>query len=78
MQIYDLIDETNLWKNDNQILMSLQKLGEPIQNRYIEADERPKAFDELGRQIQQYIKIIEAYKAKVPFLTRTIFKALIL
>ncbi|XP_073727156.1 heat shock 70 kDa protein 4a [Misgurnus anguillicaudatus] len=45
-------------------LAELKKLGDPIRNRFIEADERPKAFDELGRQIQQYRKIVEAYKAK--------------
>ncbi|XP_050948824.1 heat shock 70 kDa protein 4a [Labeo rohita] len=45
-------------------LNELKKLGEPIQNRFVEAEERPKAFEELGRQIQQYMKIIEAYKAK--------------
>lgn len=31
----------------------------------MEAEERPKAFEELGRQIQLYMKIIEAYKTKV-------------
>ncbi|XP_052393228.1 heat shock 70 kDa protein 4a [Carassius gibelio] len=45
-------------------LLELKKLGEPILNRYREAEERPKAFDELGRQIQQYMKVVEAYKAK--------------
>ncbi|KAF4098186.1 heat shock 70 kDa protein 4a [Onychostoma macrolepis] len=45
-------------------LAELKKLGEPIQNRYMEAEERPKALDELGRQIQQYMKVVEAYKAK--------------
>ncbi|XP_056587297.1 heat shock 70 kDa protein 4a isoform X1 [Triplophysa dalaica] len=45
-------------------LAELKKLGDPIRSRYVEADERPRAFDELGRQIQQYIKILEAYKAK--------------
>ncbi|KAK2873149.1 hypothetical protein QQF64_017105 [Cirrhinus molitorella] len=45
-------------------LNELKKLGDPIQNRFVEAEERPKAFDELGRQIQQYMKIVEAYKAK--------------
>uniref|UniRef100_A0A673JEJ4 Heat shock 70 kDa protein 4-like n=1 Tax=Sinocyclocheilus rhinocerous TaxID=307959 RepID=A0A673JEJ4_9TELE len=45
-------------------LVELKKLGEPIQNRYTEAEERPKALDELGRQIQQYTKVVEAYKAK--------------
>uniref|UniRef100_A0A4W4F952 Heat shock protein 4a n=1 Tax=Electrophorus electricus TaxID=8005 RepID=A0A4W4F952_ELEEL len=45
-------------------LSELKKLGQPIQERALEAEERPKAFDELGKQIQQYMKILEAYKAK--------------
>lgn len=43
----------------------LQKIGQPIYDRYLEAEERPKAFEELGRQIQMYMKIVESYKAKV-------------
>uniref|UniRef100_A0A8C4EJV5 Heat shock protein 4a n=1 Tax=Dicentrarchus labrax TaxID=13489 RepID=A0A8C4EJV5_DICLA len=46
-------------------LAELKKMGQPIHERYMEAEERPKAFEELGRQIQLYMKIIEAYKAKV-------------
>uniref|UniRef100_A0A3Q2FIH1 Heat shock protein 4a n=1 Tax=Cyprinodon variegatus TaxID=28743 RepID=A0A3Q2FIH1_CYPVA len=45
-------------------LAELKKIGQPIHDRYMEAEERPKAFEELGRQIQMYMKIIEAYKAK--------------
>ncbi|KAM9729665.1 heat shock 70 kDa protein 4a isoform 2-T2 [Menidia menidia] len=45
-------------------LAELKLIGQPIRDRYMEAEERPKAFDELGRQIQMYMKIIEAYKAK--------------
>ncbi|XP_034453285.1 heat shock 70 kDa protein 4b [Hippoglossus hippoglossus] len=45
-------------------LTELKKLGQPIQERYTEAEERPKAFDELGKQIQQYMKFVEAYKIK--------------
>ncbi|XP_019958780.2 heat shock 70 kDa protein 4b [Paralichthys olivaceus] len=45
-------------------LAELKKLGQPIQERYTEAEERPKAFDELGKQIQQYMKFVEAYKMK--------------
>ncbi|XP_069366533.1 heat shock 70 kDa protein 4a isoform X2 [Paralichthys olivaceus] len=45
-------------------LAELKKLGQPIQERFREAEERPKAFDDFGRQIQLYMKIIEAYKAK--------------
>lgn len=44
-------------------LAELKKMGQPIYDRYLEAEERPRAFEELGRQIQQYMKIIECYKA---------------
>ncbi|KAL4659746.1 heat shock 70 kDa protein 4-like [Arapaima gigas] len=39
-------------------------LGLPIQDRYIESVERQKAFEDLGRQIQQYMKVVEAFKMK--------------
>ncbi|CAM9330362.1 unnamed protein product [Lampetra planeri] len=45
-------------------LAELKNIGQPIFQRFMEAEERPKAFDELGRQIQIYMKIIEAYKTK--------------
>ncbi|XP_027886272.1 heat shock 70 kDa protein 4a [Xiphophorus couchianus] len=45
-------------------LAELKKIGQPIHDRYLEAEERPKAFEELGRQIQMYMKIVESYKAK--------------
>lgn len=45
-------------------LTDLKKLGQPIQDRYTESEERPRAFEELGRQLQQYMKIVEAYKTK--------------
>uniref|UniRef100_A0A8C2H255 Heat shock protein 4b n=1 Tax=Cyprinus carpio TaxID=7962 RepID=A0A8C2H255_CYPCA len=45
-------------------LIDLKSLGQPIQDRYTEFEERPRAFDELGRQLQQYMKIVEAYKTK--------------
>ncbi|XP_056298879.1 heat shock 70 kDa protein 4a isoform X1 [Pseudoliparis swirei] len=45
-------------------LTELKKMGQPIYERYLEAEERPKAFQELGRLVQMYMKIIEAYKAK--------------
>lgn len=48
-----------------QTACSLQKLGQPIQDRFTEAEERPKAFEELGKQIQQYMKFVEACKIKV-------------
>uniref|UniRef100_A0A8C6KN35 Heat shock protein 4b n=1 Tax=Nothobranchius furzeri TaxID=105023 RepID=A0A8C6KN35_NOTFU len=45
-------------------LAELKKLGQPILERYLEAEDRPKAFEELGKQIQQYMKFVEAYKMK--------------
>ncbi|XP_017340400.1 heat shock 70 kDa protein 4b [Ictalurus punctatus] len=45
-------------------LDELKKLGQPIQDRYTESEERPRAFDELGKQLQQYMKIVEAFKMK--------------
>lgn len=45
-------------------LTELKTMGQPIYERFMEAEERPKAFEELGRLIQMYMKIIEAYKAK--------------
>ncbi|XP_034539238.1 heat shock 70 kDa protein 4a isoform X2 [Notolabrus celidotus] len=45
-------------------LAELKKMGQPILARYVESVERPKMFEELGRQMQMYMKIIEAYKAK--------------
>uniref|UniRef100_A0A8C0BDL0 Heat shock 70 kDa protein 4 n=1 Tax=Buteo japonicus TaxID=224669 RepID=A0A8C0BDL0_9AVES len=45
-------------------LMELKTLGQPIQARFQESEERPKAFDDLGKQIQQYMKTVHAFKAK--------------
>nr|XP_023694113.1 heat shock 70 kDa protein 4-like [Paramormyrops kingsleyae] len=45
-------------------LGELKKLGQPIQERFLESEERPKAFEELGKQIQQYMKFVEAFKTK--------------
>lgn len=45
-------------------LAELKEMGQPIFERYMEAEERPRAFQELGRLIQMYMKIIDAYKAK--------------
>lgn len=39
----------------------LQKLGEPIKNRKIEADIRPTVIEDLARSIQQSYKIIDQY-----------------
>lgn len=33
--------------------------------RYQDAEERPKVFEKMGKLLQQYMKIVEAYKTKV-------------
>ncbi|MBN3271931.1 HSP74 protein, partial [Polyodon spathula] len=43
-------------------LAELKKLGQPIQERCQEAEERPKAFDDLGKRVQHYLKVVGAYK----------------
>lgn len=40
-------------------------MGQPIVERFSESVERPRAFEELGRQIQLFMKVVEAFKAKV-------------
>ncbi|CAJ0954227.1 unnamed protein product [Ranitomeya imitator] len=45
-------------------ITDLKNLGQPIQTRYQEFEDRPKAFEELGKQIQLYLKVINAYKNK--------------
>ncbi|OBS65200.1 hypothetical protein A6R68_06253 [Neotoma lepida] len=37
-------------------LAELKNLGQPIKTRFQESEERPKLFEELGKQIQQYMK----------------------
>ncbi|XP_066576270.1 heat shock 70 kDa protein 4L [Amia ocellicauda] len=45
-------------------LAELKRYGQPIQDRYREHEERPKAFDDLGKKIQLFMKAVEAYKQK--------------
>ncbi|KAL8211934.1 UNVERIFIED_CONTAM: Heat shock 70 kDa protein 4 [Gekko kuhli] len=45
-------------------LVELKAVGQPIQARFQESEERPKAFEELGKQIQLYMKVVHAFKAK--------------
>ncbi|KAI4547153.1 hypothetical protein MG293_003708 [Ovis ammon polii] len=45
-------------------LAELKNLGQPIKMRFQESEERPKLFDDLGKQIQQYMKVISSFKNK--------------
>uniref|UniRef100_A0A3B3R5J9 Uncharacterized protein n=1 Tax=Paramormyrops kingsleyae TaxID=1676925 RepID=A0A3B3R5J9_9TELE len=51
---------------DKQVYMDklaeIQKLGTPVQERYEEAEQRPKLFEELTSKTQSYVKIIEDYR----------------
>lgn len=42
-----------------------QRLGQPIQDRHREQEDRPRAFEELGKKLQLYMKFVDAYKQKV-------------
>ncbi|XP_078401498.1 heat shock protein 105 kDa-like [Cetorhinus maximus] len=63
-----LLSETENWlyeDGEDQIkqvyvdkLLELKKLGTPIQDRYLENEKRPKAFDELGQRLQHYTKLV--------------------
>ncbi|XP_067891817.1 heat shock 70 kDa protein 4L-like [Heterodontus francisci] len=69
-----LLEETENWLYEDgedqpkQVyldkLNDLKKLGQPVQNRHKEHEERPTAFDELGKKIQLFMKAVEAYKNK--------------
>ncbi|XP_037352163.1 heat shock 70 kDa protein 4L isoform X2 [Talpa occidentalis] len=45
-------------------LQELKRHGQPIQTRFEEHEERPKALNDLGRKIQLVMKVIEAFRAK--------------
>ncbi|XP_051502760.1 heat shock 70 kDa protein 4L [Myxocyprinus asiaticus] len=45
-------------------LADLKKFGEPIEKRYREHEGRPRAFDELGKKIQLFMKAVDVYKQK--------------
>lgn len=45
----------------------VQMLGQPIQDRHREHEDRPRAFEELGKKLQIYMKALDAFKQKVNF-----------
>ncbi|XP_042323006.1 heat shock 70 kDa protein 4L isoform X5 [Sceloporus undulatus] len=45
-------------------LQEMKKLGGPIQDRYMEHEERPKALNDLGKKLQLLMKAVEGYKNK--------------
>lgn len=60
--------------NVNANFIILQRLGQPIQDRHREHEDRPRAFEELGKKLQLYMKFVDSYKQKVsPLLTVMFF-----
>uniref|UniRef100_A0A8C5EA25 Heat shock protein 4 like n=1 Tax=Gouania willdenowi TaxID=441366 RepID=A0A8C5EA25_GOUWI len=45
-------------------LEALKRLGQPIHERHREHVDRPRAFEELGKKLQLYMKFVDAYKQK--------------
>ncbi|XP_048365056.1 heat shock 70 kDa protein 4L isoform X2 [Sphaerodactylus townsendi] len=45
-------------------LQEMKKFGDPIHERHMEHEERPKALNELGKKLQLLMKAVEAYKNK--------------
>ncbi|CAN9502142.1 unnamed protein product [Ophioblennius macclurei] len=45
-------------------LDALKQLGQPIYDRHREHEDRPRAFEELGKKLQFYMKFVESYKQK--------------
>uniref|UniRef100_A0A3B4X7I9 Heat shock protein family A (Hsp70) member 4 like n=1 Tax=Seriola lalandi dorsalis TaxID=1841481 RepID=A0A3B4X7I9_SERLL len=45
-------------------LDALKRLGQPIQDRHREHEDRPRAFEELGKKLQLYMKFVDFYKQK--------------
>ncbi|XP_078509206.1 heat shock 70 kDa protein 4 [Lissotriton helveticus] len=43
-------------------LTELKNMGQPIKTRFQEFEERPKAFEELGKHIQQYMKVVLSFR----------------
>ena len=45
-----------------------QKIGTPVKDRHRENQDRPKAFEELGKSLQLISKAVDLYKAKVSIM----------
>ncbi|XP_068194604.1 heat shock 70 kDa protein 4L [Antennarius striatus] len=45
-------------------LDALKRLGQPIQARHREHEDRPRAFEEFGKKLQLYMKFLDSYQQK--------------
>ncbi|XP_073439274.1 heat shock protein 105 kDa isoform X1 [Dendrobates tinctorius] len=68
----ELLTETENWLYEDgedqsrqvyaEKLDELKKHGDPVNERYREAEERPRLFEGLGQKLQHYTKIVEDFK----------------
>uniref|UniRef100_A0A8C8CVQ9 Uncharacterized protein n=1 Tax=Oncorhynchus tshawytscha TaxID=74940 RepID=A0A8C8CVQ9_ONCTS len=69
-----MLEDTENWlyeegeDQDKQVyvdkLEDLKSFGQPIQDKHREQEDRPRAFEEMGKKIQLYMKAVELYKQK--------------
>ncbi|KAG7277316.1 hypothetical protein CRUP_005850, partial [Coryphaenoides rupestris] len=45
-------------------LGALKRFGQPIEDRHRECEDRPRAFEELGKKLQLYMKAVDGFKKK--------------
>uniref|UniRef100_UPI0037E95F6A heat shock 70 kDa protein 4L n=1 Tax=Semicossyphus pulcher TaxID=241346 RepID=UPI0037E95F6A len=45
-------------------LDALKRFGQPIQDRHREHEDRPRAFEEMGKKLQLYMKFVDCFKQK--------------
>uniref|UniRef100_H3DJ04 Heat shock protein family A (Hsp70) member 4 like n=1 Tax=Tetraodon nigroviridis TaxID=99883 RepID=H3DJ04_TETNG len=73
-QVTLLLEETENWLYEDgedqpkqvyeEKLEALKRLGQPIQDRHREHEDRPRAFEELGKKLQIYMKFLDSFKQK--------------
>uniref|UniRef100_A0A1A8BER5 Heat shock 70kDa protein 4-like n=1 Tax=Nothobranchius kadleci TaxID=1051664 RepID=A0A1A8BER5_NOTKA len=70
-----MLDDTENWLYEDgedqpkqvyeEKLDALKRFVQPIQERHRETENRPRAFEELGKKLQLYMKFVDSYKKKV-------------
>ncbi|XP_003962711.2 heat shock 70 kDa protein 4L [Takifugu rubripes] len=73
-QLTLMLEETENWLYEDgedqpkrvyeEKLEALKRLGQPIQDRHREHEDRPRAFEELGKKLQVYMKFLDSFKQK--------------
>nr|XP_015825564.2 heat shock 70 kDa protein 4L [Nothobranchius furzeri] len=69
-----MLDDTENWLYEDgedqpkqvyeEKLDALKRFVQPIQERHRETENRPRAFEELGKKLQLYMKFVDSYKKK--------------